>query len=179
MITWCKIQRYVWVKHLQPCRQPFIDFHEIRSPFSAFCHDFNTHEVKWRWWQNLESRREKISTENVNFSAKDQNTLTQAINSIYTSCIQEPEEIPPYVSHTALLKHGSTIYRIHNPALNYGLGFWVRLPFPWWTMVSFWWWEQAQPEKPIDSFNTSEMKWFQQRHKQGSSPQKLNSLPRI
>ena len=34
------------------------------------------------------------------FSAKDQNTLTQTINSIYTSCIQEPEEIPPYISHS-------------------------------------------------------------------------------
>lgn len=59
-----------------------------------------------------------MSSQNVSFSAKNENTLTQTINSIYTSCIQELEDIPPCISHTLLLKHVSTIDRVHHPALS-------------------------------------------------------------
>lgn len=36
------------MKHMYPWRQQnvFIDFPEIRSSFSAFCHDLDTHEEK-------------------------------------------------------------------------------------------------------------------------------------
>lgn len=54
-------------------------------------------------------------------SAKNENTLTQTINNVYTSCIQEPEEIPSDISCAPSLKHVSTIDQIHHPALKQGL----------------------------------------------------------
>lgn len=147
---------------------------KIRNPFSAFCHDLDTHEEKssgacdkiWR------GDKRKFPQNMSIFQTKKSNH-----NSIHTSCTREPEETPPYMRHTPLLKPVSAICQIHHPGLNHRLGFWVKLPFTWWTTVSFCWWEQAGPEKPTNSFIVSEIKCFQQRHKRGIFPQELNGLP--
>lgn len=67
------------------------------------------------------AKERKFPPKNYKPSAKNQNTLAQTINSICTSCIEEPEEIPPDISHTPSLKHVSTIFQIHHPALKYRL----------------------------------------------------------
>lgn len=65
----------------------------------------------------VQYKRENFHQKIYQPSAKNENTLTQTINNIHTSFIQEPEEITSDISHIPSLKHVSTIYKIHHPAL--------------------------------------------------------------
>lgn len=169
------------MKHQHPCSKQdvFIDFHETRNPFSAFCHDLDM------WEEKSNGAGDKIwGGEDRKFPPKCQffsqkSKYPKTINSIYTSFTQEPRVILPYINHTSLLKFFSTLYQIHHPALNYGLDLWVRLHFPWWTEVSSLWQEQTQSKKTTDTFVTSMMKSFQGRHKPDISLLELNVLLRI
>lgn len=110
VITWCKIELCTSETSvsLEATGCFKIDFHEIRSPFSVFCHNLDTCEDKpsaagdkiWTAEERIFPQKMSIFQPNI--------TLTQTINSIYTSCIQEPE-MTPYISHTSSLKHISAI----------------------------------------------------------------------